>query len=39
VYSHAFGYADYEKKIPASRSTRFRVASVSKTITVAAAFV
>lgn len=35
LYSEAFGYADIERKVLASTSTPFRIASVSKTITSA----
>jgi CubicO group peptidase (beta-lactamase class C family) len=37
VYRHAAGYADREKKTPMSEDTTFRLASMSKTITSAAA--
>lgn len=37
LYSEAFGYADIERKVLASTSTPFRIASVSKTITSALA--
>ncbi len=35
VWSEGFGFADVEKKIPASTSTRFRIGSVSKSVTAA----
>jgi len=35
VWSEGFGFADVEKKIPASTSTRFRIGSVSKSLTAA----
>lgn len=36
VWSEGFGYADRERQTPACPSTRFRIASVSKTLTAAA---
>lgn len=33
VWSEAFGYADLELRAPATRSSRFRIASISKTFT------
>ncbi|MBX7226095.1 MAG: beta-lactamase family protein [Chitinophagales bacterium] len=36
LYSNAMGYADYENKIPATDSTRYLIASISKTITAVA---
>lgn len=36
VYSHGFGYADVEEKIPVTPGNLFRVASVSKLITAVA---
>jgi serine beta-lactamase-like protein LACTB len=36
VHVRGYGYADREQKIPASESTLYRVASLSKTITAAA---
>jgi CubicO group peptidase (beta-lactamase class C family) len=36
VHTRGYGYADREQKIPASESTLYRVASLSKTITAAA---
>lgn len=35
VWSEGFGFADVENKIPASASTRFRIGSVSKSVTAA----
>ncbi|HEX7120085.1 MAG TPA: serine hydrolase domain-containing protein [Longimicrobiales bacterium] len=36
VWSEAFGYADLEHRVPATRLTRFRIGSVSKPVTAAA---
>ncbi|MGH9768379.1 MAG: serine hydrolase domain-containing protein [Blastocatellia bacterium] len=36
VWSEGFGYADRERQIQACPSTRFRIASISKTLTAAA---
>ncbi len=36
IWSEGFGYADLEQKVPATPQTRFRVGSVSKSLTSAA---
>jgi len=36
VWSQAFGFADRERLLPATRTTRFRIGSVSKPLTAAA---
>ena len=36
IWSEGFGYADLENGIPATKHTRFRIASISKPITAAA---
>ncbi len=36
VYQKGFGYADLEKKIPATANTSYRIASISKTFTAVA---
>ncbi len=36
IYAHGFGYADIEKKIPMTTSTKLRTASVAKVITATA---
>jgi serine beta-lactamase-like protein LACTB len=36
VWSEGFGYADWERKIPVTNETQFRVGSVSKPLTAAA---
>jgi CubicO group peptidase (beta-lactamase class C family) len=33
VWSHAFGFADLEQNVPATTETRFRIGSVSKSLT------
>ena len=33
VWSHAFGFADLEQEVPATAETRFRIGSVSKSLT------
>ena len=33
VWSHAFGFADLEQSVPATTETRFRIGSVSKSLT------
>lgn len=35
IWSEGFGYADLEKKAPVTTSTRFRIGSVSKSVTAA----
>jgi serine beta-lactamase-like protein LACTB len=36
VWSEQFGYADVERRLPVTRTTRFRLGSVSKVLTIAA---
>lgn len=33
VYEKAYGYADFEKRIPATEKTKYRIGSISKTFT------